>query len=205
MNTTIALLVVAAALAQEPAATTKPPEPAPSAATAELLAADTPKTTVLGNPFVAPAGWKLRVQGPATILEAPEGDSWMALVDVAAPDADAAVEAAWAAYKPEKPWPLKQVIERPDREGWSRQRIYDYRTSPNERRDVVVFPRFAGGSWTVVVYDMSQPVGEKRSAQVTLVFDRLLPKGYARESFAGKQAHKLDAARLAELSSFVER
>jgi len=52
-------------------------------AAAEPLAADTPTTTVRGNRFVAPEGWTLRVRGTATILEAPEGDSWIALVDVA--------------------------------------------------------------------------------------------------------------------------
>ena len=52
-----------------------------------------PKTTVAGNTFVAPAGWSLVVRGPATILEAPEGGSFIVLVDVAAKDvadADAA-------------------------------------------------------------------------------------------------------------------
>ena len=39
----------------------------------ERIPADTPKTTVAGNTFVAPAGWSLLVRGPATILEAPEG------------------------------------------------------------------------------------------------------------------------------------
>ena len=76
----------------------------------ERIAADTPKTTVAGNTFVAPAGWSLVVRGPATILEAPEGGSFIALVDVPAKDAttaDAAVAAAWAAYKPDAKWPLK--------------------------------------------------------------------------------------------------
>ena len=46
---------------------------------------------------------------PATILEPPEADSHIALVDVRAADADAAVKAAWAAYRPNAPWPLKVV------------------------------------------------------------------------------------------------
>ena len=37
-----------------------------------------PKKPVLGNTFIAPAGWSLAVRGPATILEAPEGDSRIA-------------------------------------------------------------------------------------------------------------------------------
>jgi hypothetical protein len=32
-----------------------------------------------------------------------------------------------------------------------------------------------------------------------------LPKGYERESFAGLKAHELDAARIAELTRFIER
>ena len=75
----------------------------------ERLAADSAKATVAGNTFVAPTGWTLLVRGPATILEAPEGGSFVVLVDVAAkdaPDADAAVAAAWAAYKPDASWPL---------------------------------------------------------------------------------------------------
>jgi CubicO group peptidase (beta-lactamase class C family) len=47
-------------------------------------------------------------------------------------------------------------------------------------------------------------VGEKRLSQVILIFDELLPKGYTRESFAGRKAHRLDDTRIAELSRFVE-
>jgi hypothetical protein len=41
------------------------------------------------------------VRGPATIVEAPEGDSRIVIVDVRAKDADARVAAAWAAYQRE--------------------------------------------------------------------------------------------------------
>lgn len=196
----------AVAAAPPPAGTPAAPPPAAlsTATTARLLAADTPMTTVTGNTFLAPMGWSASTRGPATILEAPEHDSWIAFVDLEAKDADAAVAAAWAAYKPEANWPLKVVHDRPDRFGWTKQRLYEYQTSPNERRDVDVSTRYSGGGWTVVIYDFSQPVGEKRAAQVALVFDRLFPKGYTRESFAGKTAHRLDAARLAEIQRFVE-
>jgi CubicO group peptidase (beta-lactamase class C family) len=177
---------------------------APAPAAAERMAADTPETTVLGNTFIAPEGWTLTVKGPATILSAPEGDSWIAIVDVEAKDADAAVAAAWAAFKPDAKWPLKLATDAPDRDGWSRQRGYDYQTSPNEKRNVSAGARFANGHWTVVIYDMTDAVGEKRGAQVSLLLGRLLPKGYVRETFAGKAVHKLDAARLAELGTFVE-
>jgi CubicO group peptidase (beta-lactamase class C family) len=173
------------------------------AAQAEKLSADTPKTTTLGNTFIAPAGWSVAVRGPATIVEAPEGDSRIVIVDVRAKDADAALAAGWAAYQPPK-WPLKVTNDVPDKDGWSKQRNYTYQTSPNERRDVGAGVSFANDVWTVVIYDMAQAVGEKRGAQVALIFDKLLPKGYSRETFAGKKAQRLDAARIAKLTKFLE-
>jgi hypothetical protein len=75
--------------------------PSPVArASVETLSTNARRTTTEGATFIAPAGWALTVRGPATILEAPERGSWIALVDVHAPDADAAVERAWAAYRP---------------------------------------------------------------------------------------------------------
>jgi CubicO group peptidase (beta-lactamase class C family) len=172
------------------------------ASTKVRLTADTPKTTALGNTFIAPTGWSVEVRGPATIVEAPEGDSRIVIVDVRAKDADAAVAAGWAAYQPPK-WPLQVVNDVPDKDGWSKQRNYNYQTSPNERRNVGVGVQFANDVWTVVIYDMAQAVGEKRGAQVALIFDKLLPKGYSRETFAGRKAQKLDAARIVKLTKFI--
>jgi CubicO group peptidase (beta-lactamase class C family) len=171
------------------------------------LFSDTLTTTVAGNSFVAPGGWSLVVRGPATILEAPEGGSFVALVDMPskdAPRADDAVAAAWSVYKPDAAWPLKVRTSNADRDGWTDRWSYSYQTSPNEKRDVGVDVRRANDVWTVAIYDMAHAVGEKRGAQVSLMFGKLLPKGRTRESFAGKKANQLDTARLAELRNFVE-
>jgi CubicO group peptidase (beta-lactamase class C family) len=188
-----------------PPAPLGPAAPAAAAPAPEVMKADTPRTTAQGASFIAPAGWSVVQRGPATILEAPEGDSRLALVDVQAKDADAAVAAAWAAYQPDAKRPLKSTTSEADKDGWQDQRVYDYLTSPNERRDVAAGTKRSGDTWTVWIYDMSQPTGGKRGAQVRLVFDRLFPKGYTRESFAGRTAHPLDAARVKELGAFVER
>lgn len=171
----------------------------------QRLAADTPQSTVLGATFIAPAGWSVEVKGPATILEPPEADSHIALVDVRAADADAAVKAAWAAYRPNAPWPLKVVTPSADGDGWVDRRQYAYETSPNERRDIAAGAMRSGDVWTIVIYDMSQPTAEKRLAQVQLVLGRLMPKGYQRETFAGKKANALDDKRIAALGAFLER
>ena len=157
----------------------------------EHIAADTPRTTVAGNTFVAPASWSLLVRGPATILEAPEGGTFIVLVDVAAKDAadaDAAVKAAWAAFKPDARWPLKVTTPVADKDGWTHRKAYSYQTSPNEKRDVGADVRRANDTWTVTIYDMAQAVGEKRAAQASLIYGKLLPRGRTRESFAGRKA-----------------
>ncbi len=195
-----------AATSTSPATPTSPEPPAASPAPQqERLAADTPRTTVDGHTFVAPAGWSLSVRGAATILEAPEPGSYVALVDVAASDADAAVAAAWAAYRPDMGLPLKVSVAAADRDGWTQRRAFSYQTSPNAQRDVAAEARRAGERWTVIIHDLAQAVAEKRSSQVGLIVGRLLPKGKQRESFAGKTAHPLDAARIAELGKFVEQ
>ncbi len=211
-----ALLLVLAACGQtrpatppittSPATPTSPEPPAASPAPVqERLAADTPRTTVAGNSFIAPTGWNLSVRNVATILEAPEPGSYVALVDVAASDADAAVAAAWAAYKPDMRLPLKVSVAAADEDGWTQRRTYSYQISPNAQRAIAAEARHAGERWTVVIYDLAQAVAEKRSSQVGLIVGRLLPKGEERESFAGKAAHPLDAARIAELGKFVEQ
>ena len=199
------LLSAAPVFGQTQSPSVQPATKAVNGQTSERLSADTPKTTVLGNAFVAPQDWSIRVKGPATILQAPEGDSWVALVDVQAKGPDEALAAAWQAYKPEAKWPVKVTNDLPGRDGWSRRRYYEYLTSPNEKRGVAALVYYSGSSWTVVIEDMSDAVGEKRGGQVALIFGRLLPKGYSRESFAGKKANSLDNARIAQLSRFVEQ
>jgi CubicO group peptidase (beta-lactamase class C family) len=179
----------------------QPPQPAPAP---EVLAADSPRTTVAGNAFLAPAGWKVSVRNEATIIEAPEEGSRIALVDLRAKDADSAVAAAWAAYGVEPKWPLINTGELAAKDGWTSRRTYNYQISPNEKRAIQALAMKANDVWTVAIVDMDQAVSDKRGAQAALIFGRLLPKGYARETFAGKKAHKLDAKRMAELTRFME-
>lgn len=170
----------------------------------EPLTEDTPVHTVSGNPFTAAADWTVSVKGPATVVTAPEGGSQLVFVDVKAADADTAIEVAWEAYK-EHDWPLKTTDDQADSDGWSRQKRFEYQTSPNEKRTVVAGAMFANDSWTVWIYDMAHDVGGKRGAQINLMFSTLLPNGYERESFANKKARRLGAAEIAELTAFVER
>ncbi|HEX3235988.1 MAG TPA: serine hydrolase domain-containing protein [Gemmatimonadales bacterium] len=200
----IRTFAIAAALFQLAATAAAQSSPAGAPSNPERMSRDTPRTTTEGNTFVAPTGWTVVVRGSATVLQTPEDGSAIALVDVHAPSADSAVALAWRAYKPDAAWPLKVVNGMADKDGWTDRRAYTYQTSPNEKRDVGVNAQRAGGVWSVAIYDMGQDVGEKRLAQVSLIMGDLLPKGYTRESFAGKKAQRLTQARVAELGRFIE-
>jgi CubicO group peptidase (beta-lactamase class C family) len=195
-------------LPAEPTAAASPAAAAPASAApearSEKLTADAPRTTTAGNTFVAPAEWTITVRGDATVLTAPEGNSWIALVDVRAADVDTAVKAAWAAYKGEPKWPVKVSNDGPPEDGWTDRRSYVYDVPPNEKRTVQVGAMRANGIWTIVIFDALDAVVEKRLGAIQVIFGRLLPKGGERESFAGRRAHRLDAARIAELGKFVE-
>jgi len=170
----------------------------------ERVSADTPRVTPGGATFKVPAGWSIVTGKDMVILGPPETDTHIAIIDSQATDAKAAVTAAWAAYKPESKRPLKLVTPRPAREGWDERQVFDYETSPNERAVVQVLALRAGKAWTVAIFDGTEPTAEKRDAPISLVLESLRPKGYQRESFAGRKPHPLDPARIAQLKEFME-
>ena len=151
-----------------------------------------------------PGGWAILTGKNLVILEPPESDSHVAIVDARAADVRTAVADAWTTYKPNFNRPLKIVTPRPARNGWEERQVFDYETSPNERAVVQAIASRAGAVWTVILLDGSEPTFEKRSSPIGLIVQSLRPKGYQRESFAGRNAHPLDAQRIAELKSFVE-
>jgi len=170
----------------------------------ERVAADTPRVSPGGASFKVPAQWSIVTGKDIVILEAPEPDTHIVIFDAQANDAASAVNAAWAAYKPNSKRPVKLVTPQPAKEGWDERQVFNYETSPNERATVVALALRAGSSWTVLILDGTDPTVEKRSAAVGLVFESLRPKSYKRESFAGRQAHPLDPEHIAKLTTFVE-
>ena len=180
------------------------PAPAPAATPAEKLTADTPKTTVAGNTFIAPVEWSLRVRGTGTMLEAPEGGSVVAIYDLAtANDAADAVAQAWAAHAGKAPFPLVNSTTAADSDGWSKITRFNYDVPPNLKRTIGANARFANGAWTVVLVDLDNAIAEKRGSQLGLMLGKLLPRGGVRESFAGKTAATLDQAKIDQLIKFV--
>jgi CubicO group peptidase (beta-lactamase class C family) len=167
------------------------------------LSADTVATTAAGASFTAPADWRLTERAALRLLEPPEGDSHLVVVDVQAADAAAALAAGWAAYRPGANRPLKVALPQAPYNGWGERHLYRYETSPNEKMVTYALAWRAGSQWTVVVVEASHATFEKRNAQFGLTIGSLRPKGYARETFTGKPAHKLDAEHIGALQEFV--
>jgi CubicO group peptidase (beta-lactamase class C family) len=172
-------------------------------ASSEKVTENSSRSTPAGATFTVPAGWTLTTRASMVVLEPPETDSHVAIVDAKAANADEAVAAAWTAYMPGFKRPLKIALPLAAREGWQERRAFQYETSPNERAVVVAYASRAGDAWTVVILDGTEPTFEKRGAPLGLILQSVRPKGYARESFAGKKANPLDEKHLAILKDFV--
>lgn len=172
---------------------------------AKVVSADTAKVSPGGATFTVPAGWSVETAKDLEVLTPPETDTHVAIFDAgASADAKAAVTAAWVAFKGRQTHPVKIVTPRPAREGWDERQVFDYETSPNERAVIQAIALRAGKTWTVFLIDGTDPTVEKRASPLTLVFQSLRPKGYQKELFAGRPAHPLDAARIAQLTVFVQ-
>ena len=174
------------------------------ASAAEALSADTPLATAGGATFIAPMGWRVTSDAKKTILDPPEDDSHLVLIDVQAADADAAVAAGWASYRPDASRPLRIATPQAPHNGWEERRVYSYETSPNEKAVVYALAWRADRNWMVVIVEASRATFERRNAAFSLGIGSLRPKGYQRELFAGRNAHPLDAERIALLKDFVQ-
>jgi CubicO group peptidase (beta-lactamase class C family) len=174
------------------------------ASAAEELSADTPLTTARGATFTAPKGWGVISAANKIVLDPPEADSHLVLLEVEATDADAAVAAGWASYRPEAKRPLRIATPQAPYNGWQERHLYSYETSPNEKAVVYALAWRAGRNWTVVIVEASRATFEKRNAGFSLTIGSLRPQGQQRETFAARQAHPLDAERIALLKQFVQ-
>ena len=153
--------------------------------------------------FLLPAGWGKTGQGNAVIITPPEADgSRSAIVDAAAATPDEAVAEAWKVLGLNPKFLL--ATDAAPRDGWDQRRFYDYDVPANAKRVVNASAFRKGTSWTVVVADVDQAIAEKRASQYGKIAQRFQPAGYARETFAGRTAHKLDAARLQTIADFIE-
>jgi CubicO group peptidase (beta-lactamase class C family) len=188
------------ACAGKPAGETRTGDSRP---TGERVTADTPHATAAGTTFTVPTDWRVTTVDNMAVLEAPEGDAHLVLVDTTARDADSAVAEMWARYRPGPTRPLRLVLEEAPRNGWEERHSYSYETSPNEKLSVDAGAWRTGTTWVSLLSEGSNATSEKRRSQISLFFNSVRPKDYRRETFADRKAHPLDAQRIEILKTFV--
>jgi CubicO group peptidase (beta-lactamase class C family) len=181
------------------------PLPADAPPPRQKLAADGPQETAGGATFTAPAGWTIQKYADRAELEGPEPDLHVTLVDSKASNADDAVKNAWLTVHPDWKRPLKLATPEPGRRGWDEGRSYEYETSPNEKLFVFAKAFRRGDAWTVMLVESGHAALERRLGQFRIITQSLKPKGYAKESFAGKTAHLLDADRIKQITGMIDR
>jgi CubicO group peptidase (beta-lactamase class C family) len=159
-----------------------------------------------GGAMLPPEGWTVTRTANIVRFAPPENNVAIAVVPV--PTAKTGLDAAaqgWAAAKPGFARPVRMSQPLPARNGWDETVVVNYETSPAEQLGIQAVALRKGSAWTVVVIDGAIATLAKRGAQINTAFDTLRPAAFAKESFAGKTARKLDAARIAALKAFVEQ
>ena len=174
--------------------------PSPASASAAEPAGATPS----GVSLTTPPGWSSAPAPGGRLLVPPEGDRHIAVVDVGpADDAQSAALLGWKAYAGGLKRAFRLATLAAPRNGWDERTSLEYETSPNARAVARVLALRKGAAWTVSILDGSSATFEKRGAAVQLIVQSLRAPGYRRESFAGRAAQPLDAARIAALRAFV--
>jgi CubicO group peptidase (beta-lactamase class C family) len=174
-------------------------------AAAVKLASDAPQEMSGGATFTAPAGWTIQKAGDRTLLDGPEPDLHVAIFDAKGASADEAVKSSWLALHADFKRPLKLATQGAARHGWDEQHDFDYETSPNEKLVTFALAYRHGAAWTVVLVESGQAAFERRNAQFRLIRQSLRPRGYTKESFAGKTPHPLDEGRIKQITGMIER
>ena len=178
--------------------------PAASAQQAPSAQTSGPIAVGSGATMVPPEGWTVTRDGPLVRFVPPENDLRIAIVPIAkAKDGADAAAQAWRAADPAFAWPVRLAQAVPGRDGWEASTVVDYDVPPATKTLAQAVALRRGTAWTVVTIEGAIATLAKRGGQFNASADSLRPAGYTKESFAGKVAHRLDAARIAELKRFV--
>ncbi len=168
------------------------------------LPEDTKLTTVSGATFTVAKGWHVARTGDVIVVQEPQRELAAAFVEVAAPTAEEAIAQAWKRWKPEFARTVRMASKPPPTGGWDEVAQIAYETSAEERRVVVGSARRKGPTYYVTLLDGAIAAAERRGAQLNIAVGSLEVAARTEENLAGRQAHKLDAARAEKFLTFAE-
>lgn len=165
---------------------------------------DTQITTASGCTFTAEKGWYVTECNAKIVLQEPDRELSLTLLENTEQNAQAAVLAAWKQIQPDFARSIQHTMSLVPQDGWDEIVQYVYETTAQENRFVFATARRVGKVWYVELTDGTKAAFERRMAGVLLINTSFKVPGTQEESFALKKAHTLDAARLKEFMAFVE-
>jgi len=178
--------------------------PARAATKTVQFAKDTPIKTARGATITIPARWHLTRHVRHLVVREPDKGLWLALVEVQAANAKAAISKAWKLARPTFALKAKKTVTPPASGGWDAVAQTTYVTATRARRVVLGLARGKGKIFYVALLDAKVAALSRRGAQFGALLSSLKVPGVAEESWAGKKAHVLDKGRLATLATFLE-
>lgn len=159
-----------------------------------------------GATFEAPKGWFVTDKGGVLVLDDPERDLTLTLVEISGePEPSKAIQAAWKKVAPDFRREVKQTANLPARDGWDAVTQLVYDTGGTSPRTVIGIARRKGTAQYVALVDGENAGLDRRGAQLMTILSTFKAVGVEEESFEGRKAHALDAERSKRLESFIER
>lgn len=168
------------------------------------LQSDTELRTPSGATLTVAKGWYVGQDKDALLLQEPDKELLVAIVENKATNADGAIQSAWKVVQPGFSRKVEQSIALPARDGWEEVVQTVYQTTTQESRVVIAAARRKADRWYVTVVDGTKAALDRRGAQLMTTVNSLKPQGLEAESFKGRTAHTLDADRLKVFERFVE-
>jgi len=180
------------------------PTPRRAATKTVQLAKDTQIKTARGATVTIPARWHLTRHPNHLVVLEPDREMWVALAEIQAADAKAAISKAWALARPTFALKERRTVTPPASGGWDSVMQTNYVTPTKSRRMVLANARGKGKVYYVALIDGKVAAFSRRGAQLGTIFSSLEAPGVTEESWAGKKAQVLDATKLAVLATFLE-
>jgi len=170
----------------------------------QKLEQNTELTTSTGSTFMVEKGWYATQNNNKIILQEPEQELSVTLIENTEKSAEDAANSAWKKVQPNFDRVVQHVIKEVPQDGWDEIIQFIYETSSQENRFVFAIARRVGTTWYLILIDGTKAAFDRRMAGVLLINSSFKVPGIQKESFANKKAHTLNEIRLNELMTFVE-
>lgn len=167
---------------------------------------ETEITTPSGATFKVDKGWFVTRHANVILIQDSDQQMTYTMIENQEKTAEQAVEKAWATIKPNFDYALKNSTIRGQKDGWEQFVEFEYSSAQQGDAFIYAIAKLYHDRWYVGIVESSNKAAvRKRGAGLMLINSSFKPAGFVVESFAGKQAHKLDDLRVQEFTDFVEK